>query len=295
MTTTRSASQLALKNILFLTDFSEPSERALPFAVAIARNYGATVHALHILTPVIPPSCSSAVKADDDLAEMEMQKIESELTGVDHGASILQGMEIWPAIGQAIAKEDIDLIVLGTHGRTGAQKLVMGSVAEEIFRRSAVPVLTIGPDVRTSTHSPKFHRILFATNFAPHSIFAASYASSLAYENQARLVLLHVMRKRQPADDDNETGFEMSVAEAIHHLYETVPNATELGLVPEIAVEFGEPAARIVEAARDRSADLIVLGVRDAARHLGAATHLDGGIAHKLAARASCPVLTVRG
>jgi len=295
MTTIRAGSQLELKSILYLTDFSEPSEEALPFAVAIARNYGATVHAVHILSPVIPESCPEAIKADDDLAEIEMQKVESHLVGVDHDTLVLQGMEIWPAINQTIAKHHIDLIVLGTHGRTGAQKFLMGSVAEEIFRRSSVPVLTIGPDVRTSTHSPRFHRLLFATNFTPHSISAASYAASLAQENQARLILLHVMRKREPANAADESRFEMSVAEAIHQLYETVPKSVDLGVSPEVAVEFGEPAERIVEAARQRGADLIVMGVRDAGGHLGAATHLEGAIAHKVVAHAKCPVLTVRG
>jgi nucleotide-binding universal stress UspA family protein len=262
--------------------------------VAIARNYGASVHAVHILSPVIPESCPEAIEADDDLAEMEMQKVESKLVGIDHDAQVLQGMEIGAAIDQTIAKHHIDLIVLGTHGRTGTQKLLMGSVAEEIFRRSSVPVLTIGPHVRTSTHSPRFYRVLFATNFTSHSVPAASYAVSLAQENQARLILLHVMRKREPSNAAEESQFEMSVAEAIHQLYETVPKSVELGVSPEVAVEFGEPSERILEAARQRGADLIVMGVQDAAGHLGAATHLERAIAHKVVAHARCPVLTVR-
>ena len=177
-------------------------------------------------------------------AEMEMQKVESKLVGIDHDAQVLQGMEIGAAIDQTIAKHHIDLIVLGTHGRTGTQKLLMGSVAEEIFRRSSVPVLTIGPHVRTSTHSPRFYRVLFATNFTSHSVPAASYAVSLAQENQARLILLHVMRKREPSNAAEESQFEMSVAEAIHQLYETVPKSVELGVSPEVAVEFGEPSER---------------------------------------------------
>lgn len=295
MTTARTESQLELKNILYLTDFSEPSERALPFAVMVARKYGATVHALHVLAPAIRTPHPKATRADDDVAEIEMQKVQSQLAGVDHETRIEQAAEMWPAIAQSIADEHIDLIVVGTHGRTGAEKLMMGSVAEEIFRRSSVPVLTIGPDVRTSTHSPQFHRVLFATNFAPHSVSAGVYAASLAHENGARLVLLHVMRKRRPGDPKDENRFEISVAEAIHQLYEAVPDAPELGLVREVAVEFGEPGARIVEVARQRGADLIVLGVRDAAEHLGAATHLDRAIAHRVVAHASCPVLTVRG
>ena len=83
MATTWTANQIELKNIFYLTDFSEPSERALSFAMSIARNDGATIHALHILTPAIPSSCHEAVKADDGLAEIEMQKVETKLCGVD--------------------------------------------------------------------------------------------------------------------------------------------------------------------------------------------------------------------
>jgi nucleotide-binding universal stress UspA family protein len=295
MGTTQAGIELKMKNILYLTDFSEPSEEALPVAVAIARSYGATVHALHILTPAIPASCPEAIKADDELAEIEMQKVESQLAGVDHDTRVAPTMEVWPAIEQAIAKQNIDLIVLGTHGRTGAQKLLMGSVAEEIFRRSSVPVLTIGPDVRPGTCGPRFQRVLFATNFKTHSLSAASYALSLAHENQSRLVLLHVMGKRQAGEAADDSRFEMSVAEAIHQLYETVPKSAEMGISPEVAVEFGEPAERIIEAARERGADLIVMGVHDAAGHIGAATHLERAVAHKVVAHAPCPVLTVRG
>lgn len=295
MATIQASIELKMKNILYLTDFSKQSEQALPVALALGRSYGATVHALHILTPAIPASCAEALKADDELAELEMQKVESQLAGVEHDTRVAQSMEVWPAIEQAIAQQHIDLIVLGTHGRTGAQKLLMGSVAEEIFRLSPVPVLTIGPDVHQNNAGPRFQRVLFATNFTPHSIAAAAYAASLAHEHKSRLLLFHVMRKQRPGDVAEESRFELSVAEAIHQLYETVPNQTELHITPEVAVEFGEPGDRIIDAARRRGADLIVMGVRDAARHLGAATHLDGAIAHKVVAHAPCPVLTIRG
>jgi len=293
MTTAQTAIELQLKNILYLTDFSEPSEKALPFAIAVARKYGATVHALHILAPSIARSWPKALQTEDDLAEVEMQRVQSQLVGVEHETLIAQGREIWPAISQAITGENIDLIVVGTHGRTGAEKLLLGSVAEEIFRRSSVPVLTIGPDVRTSTHVPQFQRVLFTTNFAPQSASAAMYAASLAHENRARLILLHVLRQRRPGKPAEENQFEMSVAEAIHHLYESVPDVAELGLMREVAVEFGDPGSRIVEVAHQRGADLIVMAVR-ASEHLAATTHLDRGIAYRVAARAACPVLTVR-
>jgi nucleotide-binding universal stress UspA family protein len=84
------------------------------------------------------------------------------------------------------------------------------------------------------------------------------------------------------------------VAEAIHKLYETVPKGVDLYYPPEVAVEYGEPADKIVAAAQQRRADLIVLGVRDAREHIGAATHLERATAHKVVAHSPCPVLTVR-
>ena len=290
-----------VKNILFLTDFSKPSEAALPFATAFGRGYGAKVHALHVLMPVAfayttPGLVATALEAAEEAAQAEMQRIESQLAGLPHETIVERGIGVWPCVEKAIQDDDIDLIVVGTHGRTGAEKLLLGSVAEEIFRRSPVPVLTIGPNVRSSVHNgARFHRVLFATDFSPESLAGAPYAISLAQEDQARLLLLFVMRKPLQKDAAVDKQFELSVAEAIHRLYEITPKDAKFGLPPEVIVEFGEPAERIVAAAQQRRADLIVLGVRDAAGRMGAATHLERAIAHKVVAHASCPVLTVRG
>ncbi len=290
-----------LKTIVYLTDFSEPSEAALPFALAISRKYGAKICALHILVPSsrMYPSPETAVntfEAEEEHAQVEMQRVESQLVGLPHETIVDRGPAIWPVVERTLRDSSADLIVLGTHGRTGAQKLVMGSVAEEIFRLSSIPVVTIGPAVRTSAHGgARFHRVLFATDFTPESLAAAPYAVSLAQENRARLVLIHVMHKRGHRGEEADGAFEMSVAEVIHRLYETVPDPAELFCPPEVAVEYGKPADRIVEAAKLRAADLIVLGVRSAEGHLSAATHLDRATAHRVVAHASCPVLTVRG
>jgi nucleotide-binding universal stress UspA family protein len=296
MRTVQAPTQVAFKNILFLTDFSKPSEAALPFAIAIARNFEGTIYVLHVLTPIIPESCPAAITADEELSEVEMQKVESQLAGVVHETTMERGVGVWPAIEQALEVHHIDLVVLGTHGRTGAQKFLLGSVAEEIFRRSPVPVLTIGPGVRSGAHNgARFHRVLFATDFTPESKAAAPYAVSLVRESQARLVLLHVMRKPKQGNDNDQRLFDVSVAEAINQLYDSCPEGADLDNRPEVAVEYGEPADRIVEAAKQRRADLIVLGVRNAAGRLGAATHLERATAHKVVAHAPCPVITVRG
>src|SRR6202142_1476859 len=185
MRAVQAPTQVAFKDILFLTDFSKSSEAALPFAIAIARNFDGTIHVLHVLTPVIPESCPAAITADEELSEVEMQKVESQLAGVVHETTMDRVIGVWPAIERAIEDPHIDLVVLGTHGRTGAQKFLLGSVAEEIFRCSTVPVLTIGPSVRKGTHKgARFRRILFATDFTPESLAAAPYAISFAQENE---------------------------------------------------------------------------------------------------------------
>jgi len=302
MSMVQSGTQVSLKNILFLTDFSQASEGALPFAVSIARGYGAKVCALHISIPApyictTPELTTAAIEADEENSKLEMERVEARLNTLAHEIIIERGTTVWPIVERTVIDHDIDLIVLGTHGRTGAEKLLMGSVAEEIFRQSPVPVLTIGPNVHGGAHSAgRFHRVLFATDFAPASVAAAPYAVSFAQENHAALVLLHVIRRpREGGNNEQRARFELSVAEAIHHLYETVPDDASLDRPPEVAVEYGDAAERIVESSSRRGADLIVLGVRDRAGHISAATHLGRATAHKVVAHATCPVLTVRG
>ena len=135
MSTTVSAPS-KVRNILYLTDFSEPSEAALSFATMLGRGYAAKVHALHVLMPapfgyMTPGLTTVALEAKEENAQAEMQKVESGLAGLEHKTLVERGIEIWPAVRRAIEDDDVDLIVLGTHGRTGAEKLLLGSVAEE--------------------------------------------------------------------------------------------------------------------------------------------------------------------
>jgi nucleotide-binding universal stress UspA family protein len=291
--------RLALKNILLLTDFSEPSEISIPFAIAIAREYESSVYAMHVLTPVqlayaSPEAAAAAIEGLEEGAQAGMQRVDAQLVGVPHETMLVRGESVWPPVERALDEWAIDLVILGTHGRTGAIKLLFGSVAEEIFRRASVPVLTIGPSVRKGFHGGgQFRRVLFATDFTSEAQAAAPYAISMAQENQARLLLLHVMR--DPELKTIKRTAQDSVANVMHQLYEIVPQEAELWCRPEPTVRFGNPAERILEAANELEADLIVLGVRDAAGHLGAATHLERTTAHKVVARAICPVLTVRG
>jgi nucleotide-binding universal stress UspA family protein len=297
MTQLKYDTRIAISNILYLTDFSQPSEAALPFAVSIAREYGAKVYAFHVLIPAVytyttPETATAALEAQEDDAQANMQRVKAQLVGLAHETIVERNMGVWLALEAAIKDYAIDLIVVGTHGRTGAQKLLMGSVAEEIFRRSHVPVLTIGPFEKRGAHrGARFRHVLFATDFSEDSVAAAGYALSMAQENEARLTLLHVLKEPEAFDKSAED----RIASASFQLHEIVPPAAESWCRPDAVVRFGTAADRILELAKERDVDLIVLGVRGNRGVPGAATHLERATAHKVVAHALCPVLTVRG
>jgi nucleotide-binding universal stress UspA family protein len=299
MTTMQANKRIALKNILFLTDFSDSSAAAISFATGIARAYGSVVHALHVLQPspytyMTPEVAATLLNDQEDQAKAEMQRVEAELMGLPCETIIERGGAVWPVLSHVLKEGEVDLIVLGTHGRTGAQKLLLGSSAEEVFRRARVPVLTIGPAVKNGAHrGGKFRCVLFATDFNAVSSVAAPYAISLAQENQARLILLHVLPT--PKLGKAAKPRELSVAETLHQLEKLVPPDAELWCRLEPKVEHGEPGREILATANRCGADLIVLGVRGMDTLTSVATRMERAIAYDVVAHAPCPVLTVRG
>ena len=220
-----------------------------------------------------------------------MRRVDSQLAGLPHEAMVERATTVWGPVKLAIEKRHVDLIVLGTHGRTGVPKFFLGSVAEEIFRRSAIPVLTIGPGVRGGTHTEaRFHRVLFATDFSPEAAAAAPYAISLVQKDGAQLIVVHVIPKPRSVNASDAPRAGISVAEAMHKMFQ-IPKDAGFSAVPSVRVEYGEPADRIVEVARECGADIIVLGVRGG--RIGPAAHLERATAHMVVVHAGCPVLTV--
>jgi nucleotide-binding universal stress UspA family protein len=282
--------KIALQNVLFTTDFSPISETALLFAESIARRYGSTLTVAHAISPLetrmVPPEAYGASQqALDEAANLRMNDLDQRLHALPHKVVMRHGL-VGDVISELIEKTGADLLVMGTHGRSGFGRLVMGSVAEEVFRQAACPVLTIGPKVSAQApHEAEFKHILFATDFNPESQ-AASYALSLAQEYQARLTLLHVAPQFAELEADTER--------IIEELGSLVPVDAQMWCRPEYTVKFGVPAAGILEVAAEKRADLIVLGVRSAAGHIGAATHAAAATAHRVVSCAACPVLTVR-
>jgi nucleotide-binding universal stress UspA family protein len=301
---------ISLKNILFATDFSEASEAALPYAAAIARRYDSQLHIAHIVSPAsyiipAPPgdlitvdSLHEAALAD---ARQRMETLASHLETVPHHTYVREG-EVWQSLSEMILAHEIDLLVLGTHGRTGVQKLLLGSTAEEMLRLAACPVLTVGPKIAGRAKLPAIEgegkdlspveisvrQIVYATDFSPESLAAAPFATSLAQEFQSKLTLLHVIERCKDKDHETEP-----IDLALQRLRKLVPEEASLWCSPRPAVQIGPTADCILQEALDTTADLIVLGVRSAAGHLGAATHLPWATAHRVVAQAHCPVLTI--
>jgi nucleotide-binding universal stress UspA family protein len=167
--------RLALKKILVLTDFSEASETAIPFAISISRNYEAKLYILHVLTP-FPLAYANAeptmatIEKSEEAAQAGTQRLVAQLVGVPHEVMIVRGESVWSALESVLGDYPMDLVILGTHGRTGAIEFLLGSVAEEIFGRASVPVLTIGPLVQKRVHrAGRLQRVLLATDFALHA------------------------------------------------------------------------------------------------------------------------------
>jgi nucleotide-binding universal stress UspA family protein len=299
MNAIKPGTRVALRNILFLTDFSDASELAVPFVLNLARQYEAKILAMHVLTafPLAYASIESAAATMEALetgAQEGMQLLESRLLGTDHQTILRSGAAVWPSVASVLGEHSVDLVILGTHGRTGALKLLMGSVAEEIFRKSNVPVLTIGPSVRNGAHNGgRFHNVLYATDFSTEADRAAPYALSFAEESQARLTLLHVLP--EPNAKRGPKSASESVADAMHRIERLVPKGAGNWCRPEAMVRFGNPAERILEYAKEVGADLIVMGVRAPHRGMGLEARFEKATAHKVVTHAICPVLTMRG
>jgi nucleotide-binding universal stress UspA family protein len=273
---------ISLKKILFATDFSSAAEAALPYALEITRRYGAKVYAVHVR--------GRSNEEDKTQVQQETDRLNEELRRVPHEVVIGEG-DVRDTVLNLINEKEIDLVVAGTHGRTGLRKVLLGSVAEAIFREAPCPVLTVGPGVAAAPPwNLRMHEILFATDFTPESLVALPYAISLAQENQARLSILTVT---PPPGVGDLVDPEQYVASTLRQLRDLIPPTEEIGCQPNFVAEQGDPSEKILDVANRYHADVIVLGVRHVQGSVG--THLGRRTAYKVVIEAAVPVLTVRG
>jgi nucleotide-binding universal stress UspA family protein len=193
--------------------------------------------------------------------------------------------DIWIGLSDFMRRNATDVLVMGTIGRTGVRKFLLGSVAEEAMRESPCPVLTVGPECHAAQEI-EFRNILYATDFSADSLAAAPYASTFAKNCGSRLVLVHVF------EGLTESPY-LDTQMAKLRLCELVSQPVDLGPEPQVIVEMGSPANIILKAAEDTASELILIGARGAGALPRLASHF-GSVAHKIVCRAICPVLTVR-
>jgi len=301
---------IVLKKVLVTTDFSSASEAGLLYGRALARTFGAALHVLHVSENFFlrsTPSNPDAIQASKARAINDRLSDEDRSTLAAHVA-VATSDDAAGAIVSYARREAIDVIVIGTHGRTGVQHLVSGSVAERVVRSAPCPVLTVRQlehefvvqDYRTS-EAPMIvlKQILVATDFSEPSEAALAYGQELARTFGAQLRLVHVVDD-VAARAYGPDGFLVADPALQHELEAAARRRLEELISPEDRDMLGAepvvltshlPASALVQYASTRPIDLIVMGThgRSGFSHL-----LMGSVAERVVRTAPCPVLTVR-
>jgi len=301
---------ISIRRILCPVDFSRFSHHALEHAVAIAREFGAEIEALHVsaVAPVtaLVPIGAPLVPEPARLTQQERRAITTQLheftddvdaAGVilrstlkeqDPVAAIVETAESWPA----------DLIVMGTHGRSGFERLLLGSVAEKVLRKAPCPVLTVPRRVTTASHPLGFGRILCAVDFSPASLRALDYAASLAAPDGPGMQALNVIElfsegggMRDELQLDTPDFRAELIRYAQQRLHDAIAEPLRARCPIRESVTMGKAYREILRVAAEEDADLIVLGVQG---RTAADLLLFGSTTQHVVRQAECPVLTIR-
>ncbi len=296
------------KQILVATDFSATSQRAVDYAAAMARHFNARIAVVHAIPPdpwEPIPIYPLPLELDRDRldAEQQFKRLEDKISDLNHELVLEQGA-VWDVLAAAIERESIDLLVLGTRGRGGLKKLVLGPVAEEVLCRAQCPVLTIGPNIPFAG-AIDFKRILFATDFGPTSEEAWPYALSLAEDYGAKLVLLHMVPPMPAPDlgstvygpgpflEDTLVKWQKTLRdESAKRLRALLPPNSTMAIEAEYVVGMDFLPEGILDVAAAHKIELIVMGANQT-RFPQVAAHIPLSLTHEVICYAKCPVLTV--
>ena len=290
-----------LQRILCGIDFSDCSRHAFDRAVAVARTEHAGLTVLHV-APSGPQFDARRIESDmERFLEIDPAR------GVEVNCLAWEATHVDDEILAQAKRRAADLIVVGTHGRSGVQRLMLGSIAEKVLRKAEPPVLTVPPaSVRpTSSRQAPFERILCAIDFSEWSLAGLRYAVSLAERHDARLAVCHVIDLIAPIYDPIVGPLYDPLASApVEHGYltagEIVTRERLRSLLTReirgtIAVDElvakGKPHHELVQLAGKWRSDLIVMGTHG--RHL-IDRAVFGSTVEPVVRRAPCPVLTVR-
>ncbi len=288
---------LNVKNILFPTDFSECAEHAFAQAAHLAESYGAVLHVLNIIVahPEDPDNPMAYLK------EMEHPGPSGETDEEcrdENGICVIHAQEIAFTEARGILdyadRHDVDLIVMGTHGRRGLGRLLLGSVAEKVVRLATVPVLTVCQTAEAGGAQP-IRRVLVPVDFSEYTGPALTHARELAAVYDARVDLLHVITE---VALPGVYGLEpVSVAEP--QIRDRVRQALEDAMLQSPGAErpfsvhvlVGYPAHDIAEFAADHDIDLIVIATHG---RTGLKRLFMGSVAENVVRMACCPVFTLK-
>ena len=295
-----------IARILCPIDFSDFSRRALDYAVTLARWYGASVTALHVRPPAVPmagPLAPLAPVEPVPLPPGDLEPIRRQVAAFvspeAHGTMAIdpQAVEGEPAREILAGAESADVIVMGTHGRSGFERLVLGSVTETVLRRAPCSVLTIPLSAVSVGAVPVvFRRIVAAVDFSDVSMAALHQAACLAAETDAHLTVMHVIEVPENLalwiDRVDGIGHVRAWADAaVSHMRGAIaPEIREYAHVDQ-RVETGKAYREILRVADEQRADLIVIGAHG---HGVIEQMFVGSTAQHVVRRAGCPVLIVR-
>jgi len=292
---------IEINRILCPIDFSGYSERALMYAMRMAAWHNAQLRVLHVMPP--PPSGTTTELAAScrDMTSHNLQAAveRRRLAGVDITTELVESDDPAARIIECADSFDADLVVTGSHGRTGIERVLLGSVVEALLHRCGRPVLAIPSHLEDGRAGEpiRFARIVCAVDFAAASLNALTYAIAIAEESDARLTLLHVIdvppefkHHPEPPDFNVDPIRAEAEAECLTRLRALVPDGARDYCTIETAVIEGGVSRQLLRMSAAANADLVVLGV-----HGRNAFDLAffGSTSKDVIRQARCPVLIV--
>lgn len=291
---------LKIERILCPMDFSEFSARSYTYAHSLCQHYGAKLFLEHVVQPLsmaypfyaFPESLGQVYANLFQDAEKHLREVVQSYAwnGIKPEMEVREGFPADAILSSALT-HSIDLIVMGTHGRRGFDRITMGSVTEQVLRKARCPVLVIRKPahdfVAPGQKQEQIHlsKILFCTDFSEHSERALQFALSLAMEYNAELTLLHVLEIVPPTRD-----FRTENSIICKRLEQSIPEDAKNWCKVNPIVRAGQPYTEIIKLATETSADLVILGVRGR-NALDLA--LFGSTTHRVIQLGPCPVLAV--
>jgi nucleotide-binding universal stress UspA family protein len=300
MATTR---RISIERILCPIDFSDTSHHALAHAAAMARWHDARLTMLYVF-PYLPAMDLPPLPLEDADRERILAKMRQSAAIVPRevrvDCQVQEAQLTHEAIVSQVEATGADMLVMGTHGRSGFQRVFLGSVTEKVIRKVQCPTLVVPPRAHDiAPDAPvQFHRILCPTDFLASSLKAFEYAIGMAEESDAQLTLLHVVEMlaamgQEPflADDQYARLRGATIADARRRLSALIPEDTRAYCTIDAVVVEGRAYKQILCHAKERQSDLIVMGVHGR----GAIDlFLFGSTTHHILRASTCPVLVVR-